>query len=539
MRARAVVGVVLSVPFLGGCGDPVSPAPHGVSPRGPDRAAAPTHDVTATDLRSLGLTRQVVGVNERGAMVGSCLDRVRLFPTSYYIPPGDRAFVWTEAEGARDLGTLGGGTSCAAALNDRGDVVGYSQTVGGTMHAFLWTAEGGLRDLGTLPGGTRSRALDINEAGEIVGSGDDATGVEQAVRWTADGTIQSLGRLPDRVMTLELSKSQVVWRNSGGNVATAINDRGQAVGWAAGACVAAGPCQRAFTWTGATGIRDLTTPAQEQTISIQSYWPLDVNDGGTIVGWRSNNTGGDVTMVINPVGAANPLPDGFRGLLTAINDAGQAVGYNPLLNRTTSFFQDAVGSVSLPAPTTVPSPSRDYVEASALNNRGDVVGWVTGRAGPPIRWTVRVASAEALLVIRELGESLCLDVQGAGDAPGDPGQPATLYPCHGGANQRVTVTAAGELRLYGDRCLDVWGAQANDGDPVVLWPCHGGANQQWRRTAEGLVVGQNGKCLEVPGLNTAPGTPLVVWSCHGGANQKWDPRDPATPAGAGATLAAR
>ena len=45
------------------------------------------------------------------------------------------------ADGMVDLGTLGGTSSVANAINDRGQVVGRSQTpesLGG--HAFVWTA---------------------------------------------------------------------------------------------------------------------------------------------------------------------------------------------------------------------------------------------------------------------------------------------------------------------------------------------------------------------------------------------------------------
>jgi len=37
-----------------------------------------------------------------------------------------------------DLGTLGGNFSGPVAINDRGQVVGYSTTASGELHAFLW-----------------------------------------------------------------------------------------------------------------------------------------------------------------------------------------------------------------------------------------------------------------------------------------------------------------------------------------------------------------------------------------------------------------
>src|SRR5215468_2574786 len=66
-----------------------------------------------------------------------------------------------------DLGTLGGLSSYATAINAAGHIVGSSDLTDGTSHAFLYDS-GGMHDLGTL-GGPASYAAAINAAGQIVG----------------------------------------------------------------------------------------------------------------------------------------------------------------------------------------------------------------------------------------------------------------------------------------------------------------------------------------------------------------------------------
>jgi hypothetical protein len=132
------------------------------------------------------------------------------------------------------------------------------------------------------------------------------------------------------------------------------------------------------------------------------------------------------------------------------------------------------------------------------------------------------ASAGASLVDNNSGK--CLDVLGAGRAPGTP---LVIFSCHDGDNQRFTlpaVGATGEVRAYGGTmCLDAFGGRSEDGDRIVVWPCHGGANQQWTRTANSEILGVNGKCIDVLGARTEDLTTVWLWTCLDTSNQRWNP----------------
>ena len=71
----------------------------------------------------------VVGMSDRGQVIGS---RVPVHGSVVH------AFVW-QSEVLTDLGTLGGAESDAAAINERNQIVGVSQTRSGARHAVLWT----------------------------------------------------------------------------------------------------------------------------------------------------------------------------------------------------------------------------------------------------------------------------------------------------------------------------------------------------------------------------------------------------------------
>jgi hypothetical protein len=114
----------------------------------------------------------------------------------------------------------------------------------------------------------------------------------------------------------------------------------------------------------------------------------------------------------------------------------------------------------------------------------------------------------------------CLDINGESQTDG---ALAALWECNGQLNQQLVLTAAGELKLYGQtKCLDVLGQKTAPGSPVGIWGCNGGANQRWTLAANGTVTsGQSGLCLDVVGAATGNDAPIDIWTCNGGGNQQW------------------
>jgi probable HAF family extracellular repeat protein len=86
-----------------------------------------------------------------------------------------------------DLGTLGGSESSAAAINERGQIVGGAQASDGEWHAVLWEPGSGMLDLGTL-GGRESFASGIKDRGEVVGWSQTPSGKAHAFLWADRGT---------------------------------------------------------------------------------------------------------------------------------------------------------------------------------------------------------------------------------------------------------------------------------------------------------------------------------------------------------------
>ncbi|MDN3025965.1 RICIN domain-containing protein, partial [Streptomyces sp. S.PB5] len=119
--------------------------------------------------------------------------------------------------------------------------------------------------------------------------------------------------------------------------------------------------------------------------------------------------------------------------------------------------------------------------------------------------------------IKGVGSGRCVDVPGAGTTDGTQVQ---LWDCHNGTNQQWTLTSAGELRVYGNKCLDAAGT--GNGTKVQIYSCWGGDNQKWRLNSDGSIVGvQSGLCLDAAGAGTANGTLIQLYTCSNSSNQRW------------------
>lgn len=127
-------------------------------------------DGTASRELRVGNTSEGLDLNNRGVVVGGA------------VMPGDvvrRPFVW-EGGRATLLPSLGGTFGQAQAVNDAGQVVGYSYSADGELLPFLYS--GGV--MTALADGGFGQAFDINQRGWVVGEQDLAAFLwREGTRW--------------------------------------------------------------------------------------------------------------------------------------------------------------------------------------------------------------------------------------------------------------------------------------------------------------------------------------------------------------------
>jgi probable HAF family extracellular repeat protein len=190
-------------------------------------------------------------INDAGVVVGTA-------QTSQIV--GNRGFVAVGTT-MTPLPVLAGAdpelSAGAVAINNAGQVVGFSPTATGVPHAVLWSAAGVIQDLGTL-GGTTSEAVDINASGQVIGrsliAGDLAT---HFFLWSSGTGMQDLNTMLGPITGV-----------------VEINDAGQIIG----TYTAAGGASHAFLYTPGSGLRDLGT------LGGATSAPTGLNNNGQVVG---------------------------------------------------------------------------------------------------------------------------------------------------------------------------------------------------------------------------------------------------------------
>jgi probable HAF family extracellular repeat protein len=206
------------------------------------------------DLGSLGGNRiEAVAINEAGVVTGS----------SSLEGGGTEPFIWDETNGMRGLGSLGGIVGLGAAINNAGQVAGTSWLKDFSERPFFWDEVSGMRDLGSATGAT-TRAFAMNDASEIVGID---WGLSAMAVW--DNGVLSFVHHPTGATPF----------------ATDINNKGQIVG---GVSLPNDVAISAFVWSPSTGFLQL-----ESLLPNDTNWDLEmataINDRGQIVGYGRHN----------------------------------------------------------------------------------------------------------------------------------------------------------------------------------------------------------------------------------------------------------
>jgi probable HAF family extracellular repeat protein len=286
-----------------------------------------------------------------------------------------------------DVGSFGSTGSDAWGLNNRGDVVGFSNKrwpghIAEIFRCFVWQ-NGVLQDIGAP--GDFCQALGVNDRGTIVahtGYGDESwilkdglwtrvgPGVPYAINksddiagqywsgsgWHAfmvkDGVFRDLGTL-----------------GRGNSSATAINDKGVVVGISE---LPQDGVAHAFVYENGL-MRDLGTLGHEDSSAA------DINNHGVIVGFSANTLEDSVAFITDTSGRMRRLFDAGAGAgksyATGINDRGAVVG---ALNDRGFLYEDGVLTMLDDIPR-VKASGWSHLIPSAINDRG----WIIGRGARP------------------------------------------------------------------------------------------------------------------------------------------------------------
>ena len=282
---------------------------------------------------------EVMDVNERGQVVGAV-------ESSEGVGHG---FLWDPDSVPVGFTTFGPNGSRARAMNDRGQVLGYT----GTDTTFVWDSQTGLRE---LPDGFVG--MDINDAGQVVGR---LEGSSTAGLWNPDTGISDLGGI---------ERGRDSW-------GSAVNEKGQVAGWSHTPDGGTHP----FLWDPVTGMTDLGTLPGFSTSRGE-----DINDQGQVIGSSRCDPScadyeAELAFLWDPESGMNDLgllPGQRFSTPTDLNEAGQVVGscgtseddYFYELHLNAVLWDPGVGMIDLGT-----ADGDEDSRALSINEFGEVVGW--------------------------------------------------------------------------------------------------------------------------------------------------------------------
>jgi probable HAF family extracellular repeat protein len=238
------------------------------------------------------------------------------------------------------LGTLGGSSGDVRAINNKGQVVGYSLNRRNEGNAYVST-RGAMQTLHPANAGT-SAAAGINDAGVIAGTLETG-GVTQAVRFT--------NRQPQPVQAL----------GGAGSEAVAINNAGQVAGTGT---LPGSTVRHAFVSTPWGGVRDLGTLGGANSVAA------DINDSGSVTGHADIDGGYHAFRWTNGIMQDLGTLGGTFSEGTGINAAGRVTGFSYLGGNGNAHAFVTDGDRMVDLQTLGGANSFGY----GINDRGDVVG---------------------------------------------------------------------------------------------------------------------------------------------------------------------